>query len=114
VRVLKPGGVVTLSTEYRLRGAGPGMPGTLVFSAGEIAELIVEPYSWELVEPLDLRISEATLATELQIPDAAILQDTSPEVPHIVLADGELAMTSVHLVLRKHRRRRLLGLAGAP
>ncbi len=106
VRVLKPGGIAALSSEYRLRGPGPGMPGTLLFSADEIDELIARPYAWELVEPLDVRLSEATLATELQIPEAVTLQETSPEVPHIVLADGELAMTSVHLVLRKQRRRR--------
>ena len=108
VRVLKPGAIATLSSEYRLRGPGPGMPGTLLFSADEIDELIVGPYPWELVQPLDLRLSEATLATELPIPEAAVLQESSPEVPHIVLADGDLAMTSVHLVLRKQRRRRLL------
>jgi SAM-dependent methyltransferase len=109
VRVLKPGGIATLSTEYRLRGPGPGLPGTLVFSADEIAQLVVEPYAWELVEPLDLRLSQATVATELQIAEAATLQETSPEVPHIVLADGDLALTSVHLALRKHRRGRFWG-----
>jgi SAM-dependent methyltransferase len=109
VRVLKPGGVATLTTEYRLRGPGPGMPGTLLFSADEIAELIVGPYPWELVQPLDLRLSEATLATELQIADAVVLQESSPEVPHIVLAEGDLAMTSVLLVLRKQRHRVLRG-----
>jgi SAM-dependent methyltransferase len=108
VRVLKPGGIAALSSEYRLRGPGPGLPGTLLFSADEIDELIVRPYAWELVQPLDVRLSEATLATELQIPEAVRLQDTSPEVPHIVLADGDLAMTSVHLVLRKQRRPRFL------
>jgi SAM-dependent methyltransferase len=109
VRVLKPGGIATLSSEYRLRGPGPGIPGTLLFSAHEIAELIVEPYPWELVEPLDLRLSEATLATELKVHEAAVLQETSPQVPHIVLADGDVAMTSVHLALRKHRRGRFRG-----
>lgn len=104
-RVLKPRGIAVLSTEYRMRGPGPGMAGTLVFSADEIAELVVEPYAWELVQPLDLRLSQATLATELQIPEAVVLQDTKPEIPHIVLADGELAMTSVHLALRKRRAR---------
>jgi SAM-dependent methyltransferase len=104
-RVLKPSGIAVLSSEYRLRGPGPGIAGTLVFSAEEIAELVVGPYAWELVQPLDLRVSQATLATELQIPDAVVLQDTKPEVPHMVLADGDLAMTSVHLVLRKRRRR---------
>jgi len=114
VRVLKPGGMASLSTEYRLRGRGPGMPGTLLFSADEIDELIVGPYPWELMQPLDLRLSEATVATELQIPEAVVLQENSPEVPHIVLADGDLAMTSVHLALRKQRRRRLRLRAGGP
>jgi SAM-dependent methyltransferase len=98
-RVLQPGGIASISTEYRLRGPGPGIPGTLIFDAAELDELIVRPYAWELVQPLDLTISEQTLATE-QSQNEAI---AGSRWPHIVLREGELAWTSVHLALRKDR-----------
>lgn len=100
-RVLKPNGVATLSTEYRLRGPGPGIPGTLMFDAAEIDELIVSPFKWELVEPIDLTISERTLASEQSQSEAVAGR---VRWPHIVLFEGELAWTSVHVALRKDAR----------
>jgi SAM-dependent methyltransferase len=98
-RVLRPGGVATLSTEYRLRGPGPGIPGTLMFDALELDELIVRAFPWKLVEPLDLSMSEQTLATEVRLADA--VAGTAPHFPHIVLSEGDVAFTSVHIALRK-------------
>jgi SAM-dependent methyltransferase len=98
-RVLKPAGIAALSTEYRLRGPGPGLPGTLMFDALELDELIVRAFRWELVEPLDLSASERTLATEVRFADA--LAGTVPRFPHIVVSEGDVAFTSVHLALRK-------------
>jgi len=94
-RVLKPDGIATISTEYRLEGPGPGLPGTLILDLAEIDELIVRPYAWQLTEPLDTRISKATLATEVPLDDAG------DRYPHIVLRHGEHLFTSIHLVLRK-------------
>jgi SAM-dependent methyltransferase len=96
-RVVRPGGVVSLSTEYRLRGDGPGISGTRMFDADELARWIVEPFAWQLVEPLDLGVSQETLASE-QAQDAAAAGQLC--WPHIVLAEGDLAWTSVHLALR--------------
>jgi SAM-dependent methyltransferase len=98
-RVLKPGGIATLSTEFRLRGPPPGLPGTLMFDGAELDELIVRAFPWELVQPLDLSISERTLTTKLRLADAVAA--TAPRFPHIVLTDGDLMFTSVHLALRK-------------
>jgi Methyltransferase domain len=94
-RVLKPGGVASLSTEYRLRGHGPGLPGTLMFDAAEVDEIIVRPFAWKLVEPLDLHLSDRTRATEVPLAEA------SGRYPHLVLREGELVFTSIHLALRK-------------
>jgi SAM-dependent methyltransferase len=97
-RVLKPGGIASLSTEYRLRGPGPGIPGTLLFDAAELEGLIVRPLPWELVAPLDLTISELTLASEQEQSEAAAGE---LRWPHIVLREGAIAWTSVHLALRR-------------
>ena len=101
-RVLKPGGVATISTEFRLRGRGPGFPGALVFDAAELDEVIVRPLPWELVEPLDLTLSKRTLETEVSLADK--LAGTAPEFPHIVVRNDKILFTSVHLALRKSRR----------
>jgi SAM-dependent methyltransferase len=98
-RVLKPGGIVTLSTEFRLRGPPPGMPGTLLFDAAELEEIVVRPLPWSPVEPLDLSVSERTLRTVVSL--SAVHAGTAPLYPHIVLEDGEFLFTSVQLVLRK-------------
>ena len=94
-RVLKPGGVASLSTEYRLRGPGPGLPGTLLFDARELVELVVDAQPWKPVEPLDLGLSLRTRASALPRTGAETRR------PHIVLEEGEYTFTSVHLALRK-------------
>jgi SAM-dependent methyltransferase len=98
-RVLKPGGIASLSTEFRLRGPGPGLPGTLLFDATDLDEIIIRPLRWDLVEPLDLTISERTLATALNLAD--VVAGKAREFPHIVLGEQGNLFTSVHLALRK-------------
>jgi SAM-dependent methyltransferase len=100
-RILKPGGIAALSTEFRLDGPAPGLPGTRIFDAAELDALIVQPFAWELIEPLDLRISGPTLATEMPLADAHPGPDA--RFPHVVLREGELLFTSIHLTLRKSR-----------
>jgi SAM-dependent methyltransferase len=98
-RVVKPGGIVTLSTEFRLRGPPPGLPGTLIFDAEELDAIVVRPFRWTLVEPLDLTLSEATIATAVSL--SAVRDGTAPRYPHIVLEEGELLFTSVHVALQR-------------
>jgi SAM-dependent methyltransferase len=98
-RVLKAGGVASLSTEFRVSGPGPGLPGTLMFDARELNDVVVQPFAWELVEPLDLRLSERTRVAA--IPLAAAFAGTMPDSAHVMLVEGELVFTSVHLALRK-------------
>jgi SAM-dependent methyltransferase len=98
-RVLKPRGIATISTEYRLSGPPPGLPGTLVFDGNQLDELIVKPHRWELVEPLQLEISERTLETPVGVSD--FFAGRAPRAPHIVLEEQGISFTSVHLALRK-------------
>jgi SAM-dependent methyltransferase len=106
-RVLRPGGVVSLSTEFRLDGPPPGLPGILMFDREQIVEQIIGDRAWTLVGgPLDLEPSPATL--DVRVPFASAVADIeshSPHwsvFPHLVLEEGPLCWTSVHLVLRKH------------
>lgn len=121
-RVLKPGGVLSLSTEFCLGGppGGIGWPGiTLLFSAGDLQRFIVEASGLELVEELRIGVSDETLSAPRDIRKViANRRDRQPggphvpvsdattwdELPHIVLLQDGYVWTSVHLALRKTER----------
>jgi SAM-dependent methyltransferase len=114
-RVLKPGGLLTLSTELKLGGSAPGLPGTLMFTPQELHRLILDRRPWSPLSELDVSVSPATLASRRAFPEVVV--DMSRHVaehgrvrlealewsayPHIVLQMGALTWTSVHLALRK-------------
>jgi SAM-dependent methyltransferase len=117
-RVLKPGGVLSLSTEYRLEGPS-SIPGVLLFDADGLREHIIGTLPWSPVSPLDLKLSPATRQDERDLTDYVIewrehfAQHGGLAVwhalefrtyPQILLRHGESLFTSVHLALRKHGR----------
>jgi len=104
-RVLLPGGIVALSTEYRVAGEG-SLPGTLLFDTAELQSLWEGLF--ELVEPLDLELSRATRSVIIDFDEAAADVRAGREwsvYPHLVLMHEWLAVTwtSVHVALRKLR-----------
>ena len=64
-RVLKPGGVAGISTEFRVSGPGPGFPGTVMFDESELRSVVLDGIGWEPASSLDLSIAEESLATEI-------------------------------------------------
>lgn len=119
-RVLKPGGVLSLSTEIQLSGppGGIGWPGqTLIFTPDTLRRYIVEASGLEPVDDLDLHVSEESRATwrdlaqVLRDRQAALEDSDDPrpdyarwEFPHVVLHHGDYEFTSVHLTLLKTGR----------
>ena len=119
-RVLKPGGILTLSTELRLSGPpdGVGWPGqTLVFSPGHLQRYVIEASGLEPVDELDLKVSARSRS--LGVRDLAYVVndraaraaagDPLPEYarwdfPHTMLRHLGYEFTSVHLALRKPDR----------
>jgi len=114
-RVLRPGGILSLSSEFRLVGPSPGLPGIQMFSPAEIVDVLIGDLDWQPVSPFDLRVSAATLKTE-QLQDHVVNQMIASEgrygslytfkarydrYPHIVLRLGPFVFTSFHLALRK-------------
>lgn len=102
-RVLKPGGIAAIATEFRLEGP-PGLPGTRLFTEADLHELIVDVAEWELVEKPRLEVSDRTLSTVVQFSEA--IEDSKAgrswrTYPHIVLRHGLHLWTSVALVLRR-------------
>jgi len=117
-RVLKPGGVLSISTEHRLSGPPPGLPGILMFDARDVSTVFVEPFDWQPLGPVELAVSQATLRTEQRLVDLSAEVSAHVEAhgfiefhhldwaryPHIVLRHEDHTWTSMHLALRKPPR----------
>lgn len=114
-RVLKPGGILALTTEFRVEGPGHGSPGLIFFTPELIREYLVGSASWDLVDPADFAVSEATRR-------ATVSQDSAVEAfqahvrrhgrllyhryrqvayPIVTMVGAGYAWTSCCLVLRK-------------
>lgn len=114
-RVLKPGGICTVSTEYRLEGPSPGLPGCLMLDPELIRRHIVGDLGWRLVDELDTTVTPATRAAVVDndlylkawedhfaAHGRAVWHELDlPGYPQVVLRNGEHVFTSVHLALRK-------------
>ena len=114
-RVLEPGGILSVSSEFRLEGDRPGIPGALLFDIDDVYELFVGDREWALLDPFDESVSEATLATAMSFLDAAADQQAQvarlgglwthhiayQRYPHLVLRERACTFTSFHLALRK-------------
>lgn len=114
-RVLRPSGVFSVSTEYRLDGPAPGFDGTLLFDRDALLDVFVQDLEWDLMDQLDLRVSASTLATEQHQSDIVAAYKRHfddegeliphrlelPQYPEVVIRHGDHRFTSVHLALRK-------------
>lgn len=127
-RVLRPGGVAALATEFRLAGPPPGLPGTVLFDESELRQVLLDGLDWELASLLDFSISEETMAAPVDFDSLFEVLDRGPSIsdrvktrfgrelpppairhlptpyPHIVLRKGEHLWTSVHVALIKPER----------
>ena len=106
-RVLKPGGVLTLSTEFLLEGppGSAGWPGVVLFSAETLRRQIIEASGLKPVDAPDLAVSERTLATGKPLLEMIREIENGRETfPHVVLTHEGQVFGSVHLTLRKAER----------
>ena len=89
-RVLKPGGILALATEWCVRGRAGGE----VFSPDEVRRLIDHP-SLQLVQPIDDRVWDRydTEPVDLRV--------NRFQTPHMLLKDGDAIFTSVMMFLRR-------------
>jgi SAM-dependent methyltransferase len=114
-RVLRPGGLLCLSTELRLKGPPPGLPGILMFDERDLHQLVLDNGSWEPLGGIDFSVSDETLdtATEFERSAADVRGHIAREgrlvfhrldwsvYPQLVLRHDDLWWTSVHLALRR-------------
>jgi len=89
-RVLKPGGVLVLATEYCLSGP----PHHEAFQPDEVAQLLSRP-GLRLVEPLDERVHARYEMAAVDI------QRNPYQTPHMAVRDGDTVFTSVVAFLER-------------
>ena len=127
-RVLKPGGIAAIATEYRIQGPR-GIPGTVLFDDQELRSVLLDGMRWELASPLDLSIDEETLRTAVDwrrlikgdpdpyptlrrrllsvargrgwYPPEPEVEFQPPPLPHLVIRFDDYLWTSVHAALIK-------------
>ena len=111
-RVLKPGGVLSLSTELRLAGPGPGLPGIIMFSPAELHELVVAGLDWASAPSWNFVPDPGSLRAPV-VPFEHAAADVRAHVaangriyyerldwstyPHVVLSQDDILWTSVHI-----------------
>jgi SAM-dependent methyltransferase len=114
-RVLRPGGILSVSTEFRLVGDRPGIPGALLFDQEDVDTIFLGERKWSLVEQFDDSVSPATWGSLSPFLDVAEDQNrqvarlgglwthhvTYARYPHILLEHQGRTFTSFHLALRK-------------
>ena len=104
-RVLKPGGVAGLATEFKLEGAVNGWPGVYLFDEAALRAAIFDGLWWDPATPLDTRVSPETLRAPVELQEAlgddrATVQVWS-QYPHLVLRNDPFLFTSVHVAMVK-------------
>jgi SAM-dependent methyltransferase len=114
-RVLKPGGILALTTEYRIDGPDFGAVGLMFFTPELIQDRLIGRRDWSLLSPYDFTISEETRQTEFSQADAVAAfiahvkrhgrllyhKYRQAKYPMIVMRQDPYVFTSVSLALRK-------------
>jgi SAM-dependent methyltransferase len=104
-RVLRPGGVAALATEFRVAGAGNGWPGVYLFDEAALRAAIFDGLWWDPASPLQTSVSEDTLKAPVELQEAVTEPRANVQVwsqyPHIVLHQDPFLFTSVHVAMVK-------------
>lgn len=90
-RVLRPGGIAVVATEYVLNGR----PHPEYFDERDLASYVIEPGGLQLVQEISLLAPRVLLERPLRFPQELY------RVPHLSLTDGEAVWTSIVLFLEK-------------
>jgi len=104
VRVLKPGGVIAITTEFKvLPCAGNGWANVCVFDAETLHQYVIAPSGCDLVDEPVYDVDAETLATEqdLNWVVATAKRKEPIPTPHIVVRAGAYVFASTSVTLRK-------------
>ena len=106
IRVLKPGGILSVSTEFRMAGPSPGLPGVLMFDEKEIADLF-SPESFDANTsgtPQEFLWAAGVVTDHIREHGELLYHKlTWPEYPVVALKQGPLVWTSCHIAKQVKR-----------
>jgi SAM-dependent methyltransferase len=104
-RVLRPGGVAALATEFKVQGSGHGWPGVFLFDEAALRATIFDGLWWDPATPLDSSVSQETLQAPVELQKALAEPRARVQVwsqyPHVLLREGPYLFTSVHVAMVK-------------
>lgn len=99
-RVLKPGGIAAISTEYKIDGDGDGFHNVQLFNKERIERVWIDEIDWKLYQDIDYSLDDTEyIDFEKSIHDSNYRNNAHP---HIKLDNGKYKWTSVHLTLIKN------------
>lgn len=100
-RVLKPGGVAAISSEYKISGEGDGFANVQLFDKERLQRVWLDGMPWTAADFLD----EWLDGTDFIDFDRSIYDKQYQEIahPHIKLDNGKYQWTSVHLTFVKDK-----------
>lgn len=100
-RVLRKGGVLSLSTEWKISGPGWGFDNVLLFDEERLNKYIIEPSGCKLTTDLDTSISDETLKHEWSL-ERIVRTGQRPETEAVIVSNTHgYKFTSVHICLVK-------------
>lgn len=98
-RVLKPGGIAAISSEFKISGEGEGFANVQLFNKERIERVWINGIDWDLVEMIDYSLDDTEFIDfERSINDREYQKVAHP---HIKLDNGSYQWTSVHMTFRK-------------
>jgi len=107
IRVVKPGGIITLSTEFLIDGPETGTRNTLMFPEDMVDYVFIEPFKGEVSimgSKPNYEVDEATLETRYPI-EIIAREGIFPAVEGVLEMRGGFVFTSMHLALRRKKTR---------
>jgi ubiquinone/menaquinone biosynthesis C-methylase UbiE len=108
-RVLKPGGIAIVATEYIINNKNPPDVTNQFYNENTIYSHLIDKLNvMKLVEPLDLTISQKTLDKGIIDASNAVDWDTSrvdddfkQANPYVIIKLGNMLVTSIMLIFQK-------------
>lgn len=97
-RVLRPGGVASISTEWKIWGDGWGWSHVRLFDEYDLMKYIVGPSGLEMIDELDDTF-DGDFDDAMSLPD--YVQGRVSEEDFGLISDHDFLFTSVHVALRK-------------
>ena len=97
-RVVKPGGIISIASEWKLKGLGEGVGHVKMFDSGTLQTYLIEPTGCEMLDELDTEFDRALEDAQSQVEMVKTGKKAAIDT-HLWL--DQFTFTSVHIALRK-------------